>query len=402
MPLMAKAWPTTVRRMRVTQLLLVCALIAGGAAACGDDDGGGGGGNGGGNGEAAGVDDPSSFEALLSELPADVEGSGEDPPGIQIADYAGAAEALGIEIPDAGADEEALADYFRALSIGDDEQPGAGVAVSAFTARTAIEDAEWRAEVGWAPVDVEQAVEVQGSESIHVFHGDFDPEAIDEAVRSDPNWSDQLEVAEHEGTEFYTWGEDNAPSENITTVRPVGRGGRMAVLGNDTIVWTEATEPMTDTLDAISGDAESLADDPELAAVAGALDGADTVSGYLLPGPLAVGFDIDSSFDPTIPAGLQPYEAVGTGTAIADEGNQVLLAFHHADESAAEANAEAIEDALDGGTSVDGAPWPELVELASTDLDGGDLLVTLDLVDEEQVNLWVQMVFQREPLLAVG
>ena len=401
--------------MRLARLLLLVLTLAGSAVACGDDDGGGLA-DGGGGGEVSGVDDPSSFAALLSELPASASETSEDfPLVVQATDYAGAADAAGLEVPEAGAGQDALVDYFRGLSIGGDEEPGVGVAMSNLTNRTAIEDEAWRTELGWAPVDVEQSIETQGEDQIYVFHGDFDPEAIDEAVRSDPAWSDQLEVAEHAGVEFYTWGEDDDVSENITPVRDLGRGGRMAVLGNDTIVWTWATEPMTDTLEVLAGDAASLADDSNLVPVAEAMDDADALSTMLVDGPVLAGPDVEGLTDdlgddetglttPSIlSSGLQPYEALATGVTLDDEGPQVLLAFGHADDETAEANAEQFEETVAEGESVSGQPWADLVSLASAEVEDAVLLARLEPADpdEHNPNLWATVLFQRDSLVAI-
>lgn len=373
-----------------------------------------GGGDDGGDGES-GFDAPSDSTApddgTTADAPEDTSSSDvtmeglvgliPDQPGasdlVIVNEYGPATEAAGVEQPEAGADEGTINDWFVAIGRGREGQPGLGLSTNGFFGSRPTDDAGWRQELGWAPIDVTGAVEsLVGDDfpGLYAFTGDFDPEAIDEAVHEDPVWGDQLEIVEHSGVEYYSWGEDNATSMDVTVVREFGRGGRMAVLDDHTILWSWATAPLEGGIDAALGETDSLADNAEIGPLAQTMDAAGALAAILTAdGDAYRGTGSDT---PT----LVPYTALASGTGSGDDGAELHLAFLHDDAGAAEENAGRIETIVDEGTTLDGQPWSEIVALDNVQTTDDILLVTLQITDPEDVGLWNLIVFERDPLLA--
>lgn len=71
---------------------------------------------------------------------------------------------------------------------------------------------------------------LRSSAPVTVMAGEFSHDRTDEAVRSDPRWSDALGVAEHDGIEYWSWLEDgeHAPDLADRTCQ-LGEATRLAV-----------------------------------------------------------------------------------------------------------------------------------------------------------------------------
>lgn len=374
--------------------LLVLLTLTIAVAACGGDDGG--------TGPA--VDESAGAMTRALSL---VPGGDEYGDSVVVNDYATAGEALGLERPEPGetASEEEVADWFIPLTTGREEEGVVGdLLTSQFFQNTLIEDEAWRDEVGWAPIDVDLAVEVGPNDDqsgYFAFVGTFDPDGIEDAVTDEDNvWADELE----QDGDVYVWGDDpeEIDPERITAVRPLGRGGSMAVLDETTILWAWDPEVLEAGIAAATGDADSLADDEELGPLAEALDDAGVVGGlfstqddeaFVQPdfGGDVPEVDVDGPV-------LEPYEAFATGNRLDDGEPQLVIALLHEDADGAEANAEAIEDVVDDGESaVNRIPWDEQLSLDEVEVDGE---VTTISFDESPLNFWARFVFTRDSLLA--
>ncbi len=367
---------------RATSAVLLCgALVV--AAACGSGvdgdtaDGGGGG--------ADGPDDASGIEAALSIVPA-TEGASDF---VVVNDIATAADAAGVTAPGPGTDDTALGDYFTAIS-GSDDSPVA-VAPGELIRQNALEDADWRTELGWAPVDLTGDVSAgEPPNHLQAFFADFDAAAVDDAVHTDPTWSDQLEEVTYDGLTYYSWGEDaSIDPAGLSTVRRLGESARLFVDEDAGLAyWTRTTELMEQALDTFTGGAPSLADDPELGPMAAALDDLGAYSAVLT-----------ADAEQFAGAGeLEPYDAVATGAAVVDGQPRLLLVYANPDEATAEANAETLADLVaNGASSANGRPWSDALGAGEIEVDG--TLVTASFPTED-ARLWNGIFLQRDSLLA--
>jgi hypothetical protein len=363
---------------RATSAALLCgALFLAAGCGSGVDDADG--------GSDGGPDAASGIEASLSVVPA-TEGASDF---VVVNDFADAAAAAGVTPPGAGADESALIAYFRELS-GLDEGPAA-VAPAELTQQSAIDDAGWRAELGWAPVDLTGDVSAgEPPNHLQAFFADFDAAAVDDAVHTDPTWSDQLEEVTYDGLTYYSWGEDaSIDPAGQSTVRRLGESARLFVDEDAGLAyWTRTTELMEQALDTFTGGAPSLADNPELGPMAAALDDLGAYSAALTADAEAFAGGGE----------LEPYDAVATGAAVVDGQPRLLLVYANPDEATAEANAETLADLVaNGASSANGRPWSDALGAGEIEVDG--TLVTASFPTED-ARLWNGIFLQRDSLLA--
>ena len=110
---------------------------------------------------------------------------GSEDATLLFSDHERAGEALGLEAPGEGADEDELADWFLRLQGVREDEPRIALLPSQFTSATALEDEAWREEVGWAPVDVDRSLDVLADDRLYLLEGDdFDGERIDDACNA--------------------------------------------------------------------------------------------------------------------------------------------------------------------------------------------------------------------------
>jgi len=382
---------------RSTVLLTALALTLTLTACSGDDSGGV---------DAVAETEGGPMASALALVPTtDDEGA-----LVVVNDYAAAGAALDLDRPSPDeADEDSVADWFIPLTTGRDDVVG-GLTATEFLGSRVTEDEAWRDELGWAPVDVDLAVELQTEEGpgYSAFTGDFDADTIEDAVTAEDNvWADELEVEEQGDTEYYRWGDDEAAidPDRVTTVRPLGRGGSMAVF-EGTVLWSWRVDELEAGIDAATGEGDSIGDDEELAAMAEAMDGLGAMGAVftsdeeILAGPPIPGLDdVDrTSLDGPV---LEPYEALATGVRIGEDGQQVLVALLHDDEDDAAENVDALEEVVEDGTSlVTNRAWSDQVSVDEIEADGPVLTAVLDLEDGGAPNLWINMLYTRDTLLA--
>jgi hypothetical protein len=286
-----------------------------------------------------------------------------------------------------------VADWFIPLTVGREDDDIQGGLVSSGFFDNPLDSEAWRDEIGWAPVDVDVVAEQQTEDGpgLYAFLGDFDPDAIEDAVTSDDNpWSDDLE----QDGNTYVWGDDpqEVDPDRISDVRTLGRGGSMAVLDEHTILWAWDPELLEDGVAAATGEAPSLADSDELGPLAEATDGLGAMGA-------AFGTD-DDLFESVDGPTVEPYEAFATGVRLDGGDTQVLLALLHEDDETAEANVDAIEEVVsDGESVVNRAAWSDVFDTDEVAADGPVSTAVLDL-ESGGPNIWLHVIFTRDSLLA--
>ncbi|MBA3803037.1 MAG: hypothetical protein H0X22_09065 [Acidimicrobiia bacterium] len=92
---------------------------------------------------------------------------------------------------------------------------------------------ESRTEVGFTAFDIErEATVIQLPQSLSVADARVDAGTIDDAVRSDPSWLDDLEEVDLDDGSYYSWGEDGPrmdPGRRGPFHGVLGRGGQLAI-----------------------------------------------------------------------------------------------------------------------------------------------------------------------------
>ena len=213
-----------------------------------------------------------------------------------------------------------------------------------------------------------------------VLTGRFDPDAAGRllaacAVCPEP------EILEQGGIEFYSWGEGLELYLERRLQPPAfdaqGRGGGIAVL-DSLVLRTVEPEGMRHLIDTHLDNRDSLADDPDLALAAGALDGLGVYSA-LLAGDvdsleasslcdLRDGCDEEALAElrsqlgmaPLESRGLDKYILLGTGVGHDQDGLYTVLVFVYENGDVAERNVGVIEERLAEWFSLTGKPWNEV------------------------------------------
>jgi len=225
-------------------------------------------------------------------------------------------------------------------------------------------------------------------ETYQVLEGDFDAARIDAAVRSDPIWSDLLSTAEHRGVTYYAWGGDlEMDLTRVTNVRPLGRGGRLA-LDTGFLYWVPWTAGMEGLIDAGAGAVPTLADDPRLARAARALAASGVYSAILTDRPLVEGAAM---------SGL----VLGIGGGRDEAGAFWVVVAVHAGAAAAEEAAASFRSVLTEGVSaVTHEPWSERVTGFDIEVEDDMLVGVVRSAGRE--GDWLQAYYGREMLLVAA
>lgn len=309
------------------------------AAGCGGADDGG--------------EEPGWIAGLLDRVP----GAGSSGEFLMVVDLVGAAAIGGVAIPAPGAPADEVAGFFAGLPRD---------ALVPDLLRDPFPDFDALArELGLDPALVTAAISAGNPpETYQVLAGDFDPAAVDAAVHSDSVWADLLTTAEHEGVPYYTWGDDFAIDlSRVTAVRRLGRGGRLGI-DDGFLYWVPWTAGMEGLIDAGAGRTATLADDPALARVAGALEEAGVYSAVLTNRPM---------LDDTASA-----RALGAGGGGDEAGAFWVIAAVHNSPAEAEAAAAEVERILtEGSTAATRQPWAERVSGLQVTLDEALMVVTV-------------------------
>jgi hypothetical protein len=337
-----------------------------------------------------GTENPGWIISLLGRIP-DTEASGHY---VELVDLAAAAQAAGVEIPPPGAQASEVTNSLLALP------QDALVPELLQRAATSVDDI--RAELGIDPVTIQRAVTAgESPEQYLVLQGDFDEGAIDSAVRSEPVWSDLLATAEHSGVSYYTWGEDfTSMLDRVTTARPLGRGGRLALDGGY-LYWVPWTAGVEALIDAGAGSAPSLTDRPLMRQAAELLEGEHVYSALLTDVPL-IAEPLGAQPGEGVAGYLAPYLVLGLGGGRDDQGAFWVVVAIHDSAAAAEQSAAGFRVGIEQGTAVGlgGAPWSERVTEAAVTVEGEAMVAVLRSAGSP--GDWVRAYWSRDPLLAVA
>ncbi len=336
-------------------------------------------------------------------------------------DYARFRAAFDIPLPGPNAGEDSLFQYYRQL-LFDEEGKARGIApadIMGFT-RFPPPVTETRTELGFSIADVDQDIWAGelglAVEPLQVLRGRFDQEAIDQAVHTDPLFSDLLERASYGGVDYYAWGADfEVYSDRASPVRPLGRGHRAALRG-DYLYWSLTTEGLEAMLGASVGERGSLADLDDFRLLARGLDLTNTYAAllsddtdsYSVPEVARRLAGADASADDVEAAQqelegepqLLPYQAFATGAGIDADGPYVVVILLNADGETALQNVQRLRYRINEGTSqIWGQPFRELIDDMDISSSGRLVLATLHT---EQSRLWFSLHAAKDTLLLHG
>lgn len=243
----------------------------------------------------------------------------------------------------------------------------------------------WRTELGFSILDADRDVFAGAPEHRYrIISGRIDPADVERAVRSDSNYSDLLETAEHNGSTYFTWGpQANADLSRKSAARPVGRGGQLAVL-EDRIIWTLADTEMKAALDTKAGTLPSLAEVEDFRLAASSLELAGAYTATITNGVLAAEDVVRfaSAQRPEAAADIRrlqaeagfllPYTALGVGASLGDDGKpRAVIVFVNPDQDTAAENANRFTDIVTtGGSIFTGRRWSEVAAVDTVTTSG--------------------------------
>ena len=313
----------------------------------------------------------------LARIPDGAEPFGE----VMVVDLPSAAAAAGMAVPGSEAPDDMIADYFLGMPRD--------ALLPDLLRDPAPEFGDLTVDLGIDPSRVSLAITAgTPPETYQVLEGDFDAAAIDAAVRSDPIWSGLLRTAEHRGVTYYAWGGDfETDLTRVTTVRPLGRGGRLA-LDAGFLYWAPWTAGIEGLIDAGAGAVPTLADDSRLARAARALAAAGVYSAILTDRPLV---------EDAAVSGL----VLGIGGGRDEAGAYWVIVAVHDTTAAAQESATAVRSVLSEGTILStGQLWSERVTGLDIEVEDDMLVVVVRSAGRE--GDWLQAYYRRELLLVAA
>lgn len=318
------------------------------------------------------------FLALLATVP--------DTPDTRIYvllnDYGAAAAQAGLLRPASESSDTEAAGYLSDLTF--EHRLGLSALPAIWGPNVASVEA-WRNELGFSILDVDRDVFAGvPPHRYRIMLGRIDPENVQRAVVSDPNFSDLLETAEHHDTKYFTWGSQaEADLSRKSAARPVGRGGQLAVL-DDRIIWTLNEGAMEAALDTRSGTTPSLAEFEDFHLAALSLESVGAYTAILTNGVLAVE-DVVRFASAQRPEAAEEirrlqaesgfllrYTALGIGASLGSDGApRAVIVLVNSDEDAALENATRLEDIITNGRSVfTGSRWSDLARVDTVTTEG--------------------------------
>ena len=320
----------------------------------------------------------SDFLSLLGEVP--------DTPDTRVYvllnDYAEAAAQGGLTRPPTESSDQEIAGYLADMIA--ENRRGLSTYPDFWGPSLASVEA-WRTELGFSILNADRDVFAGGpGHRYRIISGRIDPDDVERAVRSDPNFSDLLETAEYQGSAYFTWGpEANADLTRRSAARPVGRGGQLAVT-EDRIIWTLAETDMQAALDTQAGTLPSLAEFEDFRLAASSLELAGAYTATLTNGVLAVEdvYRFAEAQRPEAAADIRrlqsegrfllPYSAFGVGASLGDDGRpRAVIVFVNPDQDTAVENATRFADIVTNAASIfTGRPWSDLATVDTVTTSG--------------------------------
>jgi hypothetical protein len=369
---------------------VVVAVLLGGCSSGDDGDDGGGGGD--------GLDLEGAAIADVASLPLPPDAD-DGPVTVAFGDLAQAAELAGVDLDgadEAGEDEQR--DVLNGITgvmydpSGGDDQPMVSSAVpGAANVERLVDVDEFTEDVGWNLYQVRRFAELQmPPDDVTILRGDFDEDALDEALgeAEDGVWT------------IGTPGEVDVSS--TTPARPLGEGLLLALDG-DRLVVAKTEEGLAAVLG--GDDGPVVGDDPVLSRLAGALGDAGAYSGMLVrggSGGLLLGEQLSPEQAEAVCEDALPGPFAGVATGIVDDDGPVfLIAYVTADDEAAEATAEAVEQLVTEGESMlTQEPWSERLTVDEVTSDGNVALARLRPAEPGPPAIWQQILFRKDNLVA--
>jgi hypothetical protein len=330
----------------------------------------------------------------LASLPAP---SGSEPLLVAYGDLAQAADLAGVDFTELEADSDdgeardALNAVLGQASDGEEQAQIAAMAPEAAHVERVADIAAFVDEVGWHVFQVDRFVEYQvPPNNVTVMEGRFDEDRLTEAL------------GEPEDGVWVVGDPDGDVDVSATSpARPIGEPLWLSLVDDDRLVVARTAEDMAAVQG--EGDRGTLADDKTLTALAEALDAEDVYSALLHGGPLAADMtalppeQLEQVCEETLPA---PFIGVATGITSSDDGPVLVLAYVHADDEAAAANADALESLVQEGTSLRSQePWSHTFEVDTIEADGNVTIARLSLTAEAHPGIWRQLILARENLV---
>jgi len=326
--------------------LLGCALTA---AACGGSGGG-----------AAST----SLSGYLSQLPAPA--TSDEVILVDYADLARASEIAGVKPPDGTSDTAAAVDWAKAVS---GITPTKGHAAAALLPQAANMDSSFAEkaatdDVGWAVPEVDSYAERDTPPArVSVLDGRFERGRLAHALH---DAGDGVWVAGDPDGKLHV--------DEATPARPLGEALWLTLDGHRLRVASKKAD--------VRREGDTLADNPALAALAGALDHHHAYSAMLAAGGPLGADALDEVFstrsERPVP-GPRCDGLTGAAVGVADDGKPlILLAVTQADKAKADGNATAIEGALRTGQDpVTARHWSDIVTVDSVKVEDGVVVATL-------------------------
>lgn len=312
-------------------------------SACGDDDGG----------DNAG-ETGSPLMTMLAAVP-------DEPNAMTFLAYNDLtllAEQAGIDRPSDNASIEDVDEWWTEMggAIAGLDAPVLGFSDLALQISRNTEGA--RTELGFDIADVEQIIQTGSPPgSYYLQRGRFEAGDVDSAVRSDPNWSGDLEVKSESGVDYYSWlGDYEQSFDHVPTAHDaLGRGGRLALRGK-LLLWALGTDEMTGMLRASTDAEDSLADREDFADMAGALDALGVYS-VLMTTTFESAANRDIDGEPL----LLPYVSYSAASGTDADGPFLALVIANVDIETAAQNVDRLAERISSGTMLDGTPWSERI-----------------------------------------
>ena len=309
---------------------------------------------------------------------------------VYLNDYKRMREAHGIQAPEKDATGADLEEY---LSRVFEETGASGPWLSGYHPQATVRDDKefLRFDIG----NVDGSIWAEDlPRTYEVLTGRFDPDAAGRllsacAVCPEP------EILEHGGIRFYSWGEGLELYLERRLQPPAfdaqGRGGGIAVL-DSLVLRTVEPEGMRHLIDTHLDNRDSLADDPDLALAAGALEGLGVYSGLLFGDVAELGMA-----SPEESRGRDEYILLGTGVGHDEDGFYTVLVFVYENEDVAERNVGVFRKILGEGRSlITNEPWNEVFSKTEVWNDKRALIAKLRT---EHRRIYLSMVINRDSLI---
>jgi hypothetical protein len=325
--------------------------------------------------EATVADDEITLLDLLDAIP-NTDGNRAT---VNLNHYGRAATAAGLKAyPPRLAPGKEVTDFARALV-------DAGIAPADISGFRKLSDIDsWRYEIGFSFEQIEADAYAGSSPATQqALFGAFSVADIDVAVTTDPTWSPVLTRQKYQGVEYYSWGEElKVDVRRISTVRPLGRGDRMAASGTR-IFWAAKDSAMAELISVETGKSNSLTKTESFRQIAGAMEERHAHAAGLTTDANRFRLKSHPGVDAALAAKIEkesqlpPFEAIGYGAFLDKSGASYIVAImYYQTKADAKPAATALADRIRTGTSLrTGKPWNEVFKSAFAIVPDGNLVL---------------------------